>query len=266
LATSTADITTFKIIINSTLPTEDAEMMMMDIKNYYVGTPLPIYEYTRLPLSLIPDEIITKYNLRAIPIGRWLYLEICKGMYGLKQAGLLANQILQQILAPYGYYPARHTPELWLHKTRSIAFTLVVDDFAVKYVGKDNAHHLRNALLRQYEIKTDWGCTFYSGMTLKWYYQQRTCDISMSGYLANGLNKFQHDTLAHPQHTPSKYAMPIYVAKTQYTTGDETPPLSAKQCTNIQKITGYVLYYARAVDTTVLMHLNDVTTEQTKAT
>jgi hypothetical protein len=32
VATSTADITTFKILINSTLSTEDAAMMMMDIK------------------------------------------------------------------------------------------------------------------------------------------------------------------------------------------------------------------------------------------
>jgi hypothetical protein len=41
VATYTADITTFKILINSTLSTEDAEMMMMDIKHYYLGTPLP---------------------------------------------------------------------------------------------------------------------------------------------------------------------------------------------------------------------------------
>jgi hypothetical protein len=60
VATHTADITTFKILINSTISTEDAEMMMMDIKNYYVGTPLPSYEYIPLPLSIIPDEIITK--------------------------------------------------------------------------------------------------------------------------------------------------------------------------------------------------------------
>jgi hypothetical protein len=49
--TSTADITTFKILINSTLSTTDATMMMMDIKNYYLGTPLPRYEYMRMLLS-----------------------------------------------------------------------------------------------------------------------------------------------------------------------------------------------------------------------
>jgi hypothetical protein len=97
-------------------------------------------------------------------------------------------------MAPYGYYPARHTPGLWLHKTRPISFTLVVDDFAVKYVGKHHAEHLRNALLRTYELTTDWTATVYSGMTLKWDYNKRICDISMPGYVSNVLSKFQHDS------------------------------------------------------------------------
>jgi hypothetical protein len=128
-------------------------------------------------------------------------------MYGLKQAGLLANQLLQTRIAPFGYYPARHTPGLWLHKTRPIYFTLVVDDFSVKYVGKKHAEHLPNALLQTYELKTDWTATVtvYSGMTLKWDYKNRTCDISMPGYVSNVLSKFQHDAPKHPQHSPSRY-------------------------------------------------------------
>jgi hypothetical protein len=69
----------------------------------------------------------------------------------------------------------------------------------------------------------------------------------------------------HPQHTQSRYATPVYVAATQYATQDKIPPLTAKQCLNIQKVTGSVLYYARAVGPTVLMPLNDIATEQTKA-
>jgi hypothetical protein len=159
VATSTADITTFKILINITLSTEDAAMMMMDIKNYYLGTPLPRFEYMKMLLSRFPDEIIHKYNLNALAVDGWVYIEIRKGMYGLKQAGLLADQLLQTRLNPFGYYPAWHTPGLWLHKTRPISFTLVVDDFAVKYVGKQHAEHLRNALLRTYELTTDWSAT-----------------------------------------------------------------------------------------------------------
>jgi hypothetical protein len=103
-------------------------------------------------------------------------------------------------------------------------------------------------------------------MTLKWDYKNRTCDISMPGYVANVLGKFQHNTPKHPQHTPSRYVTPVYSAKTQYEKQDETPPLTEKQCLDIQKITGYVLYYARSVDPTVTMPLNDIATEQTKAT
>jgi hypothetical protein len=122
-------------------------MMMMDIKNYYLGTLLHRYEYMRMLLSRFPEEIVSKYNLNALAIDGWVYIEIIKGMYGLKQAGLVANQLLQKCLAPFGCYPDRHTPGLWLHKKRPIAFSLIVDDFAVKCVGKHHADYLRDALL-----------------------------------------------------------------------------------------------------------------------
>jgi hypothetical protein len=141
-----------------------------------------------------------------------------------------------------------------------------VDDFEVKYVGKQHTEHLINALFRTYELTTDWTVTVYSGMTLKWDYENRTCDIYMPGYVSNVLREFQHDAPKHPQHTPSRYFTPVYGAKTQYATKDETPPLTATQCLTIQKVTGSVLYYARAFDPTVLMPINDIATEQTKAT
>jgi hypothetical protein len=76
VATSTADITTFKILINSTLSTEDAAMMMMDIKNYYLGTPMPRFEYMKMLLSRFPEEIVQKYNLNALAVHGWVYIEI----------------------------------------------------------------------------------------------------------------------------------------------------------------------------------------------
>jgi hypothetical protein len=101
-----------------------------------MGTPLPRFEYMRMLLSRFREEIVDKYNLKALAVDGWVYIKNRKGMYGLKQAGLLANQLLQTRLEPFGHYPARHTPGLWLHKTRPIALSLIVDDFAVKYVGK----------------------------------------------------------------------------------------------------------------------------------
>jgi hypothetical protein len=74
-------------------------MMMMDIKNCYLDTPLPRFEYMKMLLSRFPEEIIQKYNLNALAVDGWVYIEIRKVVYGLKQAGLLANQLLQTRLA-----------------------------------------------------------------------------------------------------------------------------------------------------------------------
>jgi hypothetical protein len=101
-----------------------------------------------------------------------------------------------------------------------------VDDFTVKYVGNQHANHLWGALLLIYELTTDWEGKVYSGMTLKWDNKNRTCDIFMPGYIANVLNKLQHDTPKQPQHTTSRYVMPVYGAETQYATQDIKPPLT----------------------------------------
>jgi hypothetical protein len=40
--------------------------MNMDIKNYYLGTPLERYEYVRIPVSMVPEDIMDEYNLHAL--------------------------------------------------------------------------------------------------------------------------------------------------------------------------------------------------------
>ena len=78
--------------------------MTMDIRNYYLGTPLDRYEYMRFHLDNIPDEIKQQYNLQQISKNGFVYVEIRKGMYGLPQAGRLANQLLKKRLARHGYF------------------------------------------------------------------------------------------------------------------------------------------------------------------
>jgi hypothetical protein len=91
-------------------------MMTINMNNYYLRAPLPRYEYMRMPLKRFPCDIMDKYNLEAISVDGWVYIKIRKGMYGLKQADLLANKQLQIHLSPHGYFQARHAPELWIHK------------------------------------------------------------------------------------------------------------------------------------------------------
>ena len=75
----------------------DPLLLKWYINIFYLNTPLKWYEYVRLRLEDIPGEIVTEYKLQQkyTPAG-YVYLEIRKGMYGLTQAGLLAQQLSEK--------------------------------------------------------------------------------------------------------------------------------------------------------------------------
>ena len=112
-STQTASINTTKCLVNSTLSTREAKFMSADIKEYYYGTRLKIFEYMRMALKDIPEEIIEQYDLPTMASDDWVYMQIEKGMPGLKQAGKIANDRLKKHLAKYGYTPVPRTPALW---------------------------------------------------------------------------------------------------------------------------------------------------------
>ena len=91
-----------------------------------------------------------------------MLVEIRKGMYGLKQAGRIANDLLKQHLKTYGYLPCRYTPGLFIYTSRKISFALCVDDFGVKYMDKADAEHLLTYLEQLYKCTTDWEGNLYS--------------------------------------------------------------------------------------------------------
>ena len=70
--------------------------MTIDIKNFYLVTPMDIYEYMKIKFDTIPKEIKEKYNLSDKLHNGYIYIEIQKGMYGLKQSGILANKHLKK--------------------------------------------------------------------------------------------------------------------------------------------------------------------------
>jgi hypothetical protein len=63
LLTCTANLTMSKLMWNSILSTEGAKYMCLDIKNFYLTTPLDRFEYMRMPIALFPEWIIKQYNL-----------------------------------------------------------------------------------------------------------------------------------------------------------------------------------------------------------
>jgi len=72
----------------------------------------------RVNIRYIPDDIITRYNLNSIGTpDSWINIKIKKGIYGLKQAALLAYQELVNKLAPHCYIPCKYYVGIWRHHT-----------------------------------------------------------------------------------------------------------------------------------------------------
>ena len=224
----------------------------------------------KIPLSHIPDEIVTEYSLRnKVHRDGSIYIEIQKGMYGLPQAGMLANKLLKRRLAKHGYYKVRHTPGYWRHVWRPIDFTLVVDDFGVGYDGNEHALHLLQTLRLYYEaVSVDWTGTLYCGITLKWDYLNRTCELSMPGYVEQALQKFNHDITGIPKTTdaPHPYKATKKLGLPMTHPQDESAKLSPREIKHVQQIVGTFLFYARAVDPTMLTALSTIATEQSQST
>ena len=141
--------------------------MTIDISNFYLNTPMDRYEYMRMKLEMFSDDAIEEYNLRdKVEPNGYVCIEVRKSMYGLPQADLLAQKLLAKRLAKHGYTQSGVTAGLWTHEWRPICFSLVVDDFGVKYVGQEHADHLIAALKDTYKIKVDTKGEKYVGISL----------------------------------------------------------------------------------------------------
>ena len=266
LTTRTADLTASKILWNSILSTRGAKFMGLDIKSFYLTATLDRYEYMKMPIDVFPEHIILQYNLRKHVKNGFVYLEIRKCVYGLPMAGALVNKLLRKRLAPHGYYEVAHTPGLWRHVTRPISFTLVVDDFGVKYEGQEHAQPPVDTLKKYYRLAEDWKCDLYCGITLDWDYDNRTLDISLPGYIDKVLQRFEHKTPTTPQHCPFQPTPRKYGRDAQAPLPPDTSErLDLSGTRRVQQVVGALLFYARADDNTLLPGLSAIASEQAQA-
>jgi hypothetical protein len=91
----------------------------------------------------MPENAIKHYKLLNIASpDEYMYCKICQGMYGFPQAGIIVQELLAKRLKEHGHSQSKTTPGLWTHKWQPIMFSLVIDNFRVKYVGKEHAQHL----------------------------------------------------------------------------------------------------------------------------
>ena len=121
-------------------------------------------------------------------------------------------------------------------------------------------------LEKKCKLTEDWKGSLYCAITLKQDYKARTLDISMPGYIKKQLVKYKH-IMRRIQNCPISPEPKKFGAEAQSPLPtDQTHKLTDTKIKQVQKIVGSILYYAQAVDMTVLMALSMITSKQIKGT
>ena len=256
----TADMPSTKILLNDVV-SDDADFMTIDIKDFYLGTRMKRKEYMRIHLSQIPIESQIKYITEELVHDGSVLVEISKGIYGLTQAGLLAQEQLFEHLSQNDFYPiSPENPCIFKHKRRNITFCLFVDDFGVKYKLKEDAEHLINILNEKYKTKTDWTGTSFLGFKIERNHTKGTLKISMPNYVSEAAIRFSIDISKRIENPNASEKHEAEMSN------HDSSPLTEQQRKRLQQIIGVTLYYARAIDSTVLTRISKLSTQQSKAT
>ena len=261
------DMVETKLLFNSVISDAKAgaRFMSLDLKDMFLMTMMDEPEYMKCAYRYFPSDIRKRYNLDALVHNGFIYIKIKKGLFGLKQAALLAYQQVSKLLQAGGFRPILGSLGMWKHRTRSIIFNLCVDDFGVKYFDKNDVEHLITSLQPKYVVKADWTGNNFLGYSLDWQYDKGYVNLTMPKYIPNLLNKLQHIKPSIPQYSPHEFIPTKFSKKgdRQYLQQpDSTPHLNTEDTKWVQSAVGSLLYYARALDNTILPCLNQIGTEQ----
>eukprot|EP01035_Chromulina_nebulosa_P069336 gene69336-biopygen23604 len=172
-------------------------------------------------------------------------------MYGLPHAGKIAQDNLIARLATHGYLQTGTTC-LFRHITNGVAFTLVVDDFGVKFQDPAGADDLIRCLQLYYTLTIKKNATKYLGLTIDVDKVAREVRMSAPGVIAKALQRFApHSTSV--ARSPAVYQPPRFgVAAHTPDSPDTSPLLTAAEHHNLQQLGGVLLYYCLAIDSTGL--------------
>ncbi len=227
--TPTTDLLTIKLLIYSTISTPGERFFTMDNKNFYLCTPMTRYQYLQLKPFDMPDNINAHYHLLdiATPNG-YVYCKICQDMYGLLQAGIIAQELLAKRLKEHGYTQSKTMPGLWTHELHPITISLVVDNFRVKCIGEEHAQDLLQMVQKYYTCLFEKEGERYCRLTIKWDYVGKKVHLLISSYVEKALKCFQHPPPIAPQDQPHQHIKKTYGAKVQIANPLNASPLLDK--------------------------------------
>ena len=266
---NTADMTTIKVLLNDIISTPGASSLTADISNFYLNNDLEYNEYMTLTSDQVPQAIREKFNLTGDyqdTNGRFM-VEIKKGLYGMPQAGKLARDNLVKLLADNDYEECSATTGLFKHKHSGVAFTLVVDDFLIKYLSKDSADHLLSVLKQKYKITEDWSTSKYIGITIDIDRKAGTLTTSIPHFVSKAMSDLGVVKEPFDTHSPAQYQAPHFGSTDpQMTAHDTSPLLPAEGVKWLQSLVGKFQYYSRALDCTLFAPINMIAAIQNHPT
>jgi len=174
--------------------------------------------------------------------------------------------LLEQRLNKEGYFQSQIVPVLWKHNTKPIQFVLVVEDFGIKYLKKEDLDHLIQMLKKHYDVSVNLKGKEFVKIQLDWDYENRKVHLSMVPYLQKALRQFDNVVPSKCQDSPYPYTEPKYGAKQQFAECDTSAPVGNDEQKYVQKVTGKFNWYARGVDATMLTPISALLAQQAKPT
>jgi hypothetical protein len=150
-STKVTELVTIKCLLNGIISTPNAQAACINLKDLYRNNILLDHEYVFFLAESIPKNNMPP-KLHPMPKATSIPELVDKGMYGLPQAGKVASDTLLPRLLATCYKETGRIPGLFKHRTNSIVFALVVDDFLVQYTDPKHFTHLANTLKQHYAI------------------------------------------------------------------------------------------------------------------
>ena len=271
VGTNTAGLPVVQTLFHSTV-SENALFATIDIVDFYLGALLPKSESMKIYLDHIPLSVLEELDIsQFLKFDKnnrpFMFFDIVKTVPGLPQSGLLSQQRLVTLLNSCDYFET-DTPMLFRHATLPITFTLVVDDFGIKYDSPSDLDHLISCLSQKYELKVHRTGNLYKylGYTIDYDRTARTLELSMPDYIPAMLERLRPNC-SRTAPSPAIYTPPSYGQKSpQLTPTDASPDASPAQKKIIERVVGSLLFYARAVDASFLTAVGALSAHQSSPT
>lgn len=254
----TADLAVVKLLLQAVVSDRrnkktNTRFATLDLADFYLGSMLERKEYVKIHIKHIPADVIATYNLSEFIVDSHVLFEVIRCMYGHPVAGLLSNRDLVTHLAQHGYIQHKDIPCLFEHQTNGIQFTLIVDDFGIKYDTDAALDHLISILQHKWKLTTDRTGAKYIGMRIAWNYEAdipyfeldmpNIIPAAIKRFCPNGPPKGRPSPSIYTPFTPGKPDLNVKV--------DSSPLVSPEEKKFAEQVCGVYLYYSRIIDVTM---------------